>query len=392
MSVTQKKLHTLFLSAWYPNRYDAMSGLFVRKHADAVSLFCNVTVLYVHADEKINKTEVHVNKFKSVNEIYIYFPKGKEFLKPFMYPIQFVSAYMIGIRQVRKSYGLPDIVHVNILTRTAIPALIILLTKKIPFVVTEHWTRYLPSRNSFNGIIRKLLTKLAVKRASAIMPVSEDLMNAMIGHGLINKNYKVINNVVEDFFYSTPYKDDSYNNHKKQILHISCFDDEQKNISGILRVIKLLSEERNDFTLTIAGTGKDEKKIKTLASTLHLTGDQLIFTGELPPPEIARLVKQADFLLLFSNNENAPVVISESLASGKPVVSTNVGGIPEMINSTNGILVNPGDEEALKKALHHMLNHYKDYNANRISADAFGRYSYQHVGEMLFKIYEQTLL
>ena len=46
------KTKVLFLSAWYPNRYDAMAGLFVRKHAEAVGQYADVCVLYLHLDDK----------------------------------------------------------------------------------------------------------------------------------------------------------------------------------------------------------------------------------------------------------------------------------------------------------------------------------------------------
>ena len=46
----KSKLHILFLSAWYPHRKDPMFGLFVRHHAEAVSLYCKVSVLFIYPD------------------------------------------------------------------------------------------------------------------------------------------------------------------------------------------------------------------------------------------------------------------------------------------------------------------------------------------------------
>ena len=52
------KTKVLFLSAWYPNRYDTMAGLFVRKHAEAVGQYADVCVLYLHLDDKIDNFQI----------------------------------------------------------------------------------------------------------------------------------------------------------------------------------------------------------------------------------------------------------------------------------------------------------------------------------------------
>ena len=61
----------LFMSHWYPNRYDKMFGLFVQKHAEAVSIYCDVAVLYVHADENIKDFELIKQKINKVTEYVI---------------------------------------------------------------------------------------------------------------------------------------------------------------------------------------------------------------------------------------------------------------------------------------------------------------------------------
>lgn len=387
---TATQLHSLFLSAWYPNRDDAMSGLFVRKHADAVSRYCKVTVVYVHADPSIQKNEIIIQNYHQVKEILVYYPGGKTLFSRVLKPFRFLFAYLQAIKWVLKHEGKPSLTHVNILTRTALPALYLKLYYKIPYIVTEHWSRYLPSRNSYHGILRKWLTRMLVREAALIMPVSRKLEEAMLMHGLQNPNYKIINNVVDDFFFneSVPVKKQE---DKKKILHISCFDDEPKNLTGMLRAVKQLSKGRTDFVFTIAGNGKDELKIKNLFRELNFPEGMILFTGELTPFDIASEFAKTDFFVLFSTNENAPVVISESLACGKPVVSTNVGGIPEMLDSSNSILINPKDEKALKDALNTMLDHYQEYDAQKIRSDAYPKYSYEMVGKTIVERYKQVL-
>ncbi|MDO9633541.1 MAG: glycosyltransferase [Paludibacter sp.] len=382
-------IKVLFLSAWYPNRYDAMAGLFVRKHAEAVSLYCDVKVLYVHGDKHITEIEIIKQNFNKVEEYIIYFPENnKGVLRRIHKMFSYIKAIRIGIQTIKKTSGLPDIVHVNILTRSGILAYWLKKSKNIPYIITEHWTRYLPSRRSYSGILRKFITKLIVKNASAVLPVSEDLKNAMISHHLINNNYQVVNNVVEDIFF------ENHRNsvkHIKNILHVSCFDDNQKNITGILRVIAKLTTLRDDFRIVIVGTGIDFNSIIQYSETLNIPSEFILFTGELSPSEVADEFFHCDFFLMFSNHENSPVVISESLSCGKPVLSSDVGGISEHVNESNGILIKAKDENALLEEMIYMLDHFQEYDAMKIKEQAKEKFSYKLVGSEIFNSYKKAL-
>ncbi|NLK47820.1 MAG: glycosyltransferase family 4 protein [Bacteroidales bacterium] len=386
----KKRIRTLFLSAWYPNREDAMVGLFVRKHAEAVALQNDVTVLYLHADPQISKFEIiKQNINEHLHEIIVYYPNHiRGTVGKFFKIINYFRANRLGNREVKKDFR-PDIVHVNVLTRTGLLAYWLKLTQGIPYVITEHWSRYFSDRNSYHGFFRKVLTKLIVKSASAVLPVSEGLKKAMKSHKLHNPNYQVVNNVVDDFFFEKI--NQPAHNKIKQILHVSCFDDQVKNISGILRATKSLSLIRNDFNLVIVGTGPDYDKIKSYADDLKFPQDMILFTGELTPKEVATQFHQADFFVLFSNYENSPVVISESLASGKPVISTDVGGIAEHVNQTNGILIPVGDENALLNAILHMLENHQSYDAENTQGIAKQKFSYKSVSNEINKIYSDII-
>jgi len=79
------------------------------------------------------------------------------------------------------------------------------------------------------------------------------------------------------------------------------------------------------------------------------------------------------------------------MASGLPVIATNIGGIPEIINKNTGILVPPKDIDALAEAINYMLDHYQDYSPVKISQDAEDRFGYKAVGKLLNSIYENTI-
>ena len=109
------------------------------------------------------------------------------------------------------------------------------------------------------------------------------------------------------------------------------------------------------------------------------------------PQEISEFYKNSDFFLLFSNYENLPVVISESLCCGLPVVSSSVGGIPEMLDENNGLIVNPRDNEELKKALNTMLDNLTTYSKSLIREKAIKNYDNKVVGKKYYDLYKEII-
>lgn len=126
--------------------------------------------------------------------------------------------------------------------------------------------------------------------------------------------------------------------------------------------------------------------MKEKAKTLQLI-NKVSFTGLLEGQKLADELSSGDFLVLSSNYENMPVVILEALASGLPVVSTNVGGIKEMIDETKGILVKPRDKEALAEAIIKMTETYKNYDATYLRNSVIEKYGYESVGRFLDSMY-----
>jgi len=317
-------IKVLFISQWYPNRLDKMYGLFVQKHAEAVSLYCDLKVLYVHPDKNIIKQEIEIITERGFTEIIIYFPAGGySSISRLKKQINYLKAYISGFKLLQETWGKPDIIQANVFTRTAMMAAIIKIWYRTPYVVIEHWTRYF-REVTFNNSIHKALSIYAAKQASAIMPVTLNLQNCMEQHGMKNTNYQVINNVVDAMFFK---KIAQASDEKIRILNVTCFDDNHKNLSGLLRVIHTLYQKRQDFEIYLVGEGADFEKIKSLAQHLELENKVVYFTGVLTGISLVEMFQKSHFSVLFSNYENIPVVISESLVCGKPVVSSNVGGI-----------------------------------------------------------------
>lgn len=383
-------MKVLFFSPWYPHRYDAMSGLFVRKHAEAVARHCDVCVLYLLADDKVKRSEVVVQETGRVREVYVYYPFcGLPVLRQLSKATGFFRAFLRGYAAVEENFGRPDVSQANILTRCGVLSYFLKKRYGVPYVVVEHWTRYLPQNFNYKGFLRRRLSELVVRNASCVMPVSRMLADSMRGLGLKNDRYRVVNNVVDDFFFET-LADHPREKGKFVFLHISCFIERAKNVCGILRAVKGLSEMRSDFSLTIVGVGPDYEEVRRYADGLDLPDGMVSFMGEQPPAEVNRFFSLSDAFVLFSNYENAPVVISESLATGTPVISTDVGGIPDMVGVSDGCLVKPGDEKALREKMSWMIDHRGEFDSDLIRQRA-RRYGYGEVGEFLVSAYREAV-
>jgi glycosyltransferase involved in cell wall biosynthesis len=121
-----------------------------------------------------------------------------------------------------------------------------------------------------------------------------------------------------------------------------------------LDVARRVRQERPDVQFLLVGGGEMRELLEGSARKMGLTGI-VRFLGwrrDLP-----RLYADLDVVVLTSKNEGTPVSLIEAMASGVPVVSTNVGGVPDIVvDGVNGYLVPPGDEDALTVAILDLLN------------------------------------
>ena len=116
---------------------------------------------------------------------------------------------------------------------------------------------------------------------------------------------------------------------------------------GDLLILALakVRQEIPDIHLYIANDVPKNHLLRRMVNDLGLA-QNVTFVGFLPNEEFRRLLNSVDLLALPSRIETSPVVLVEAMASGKPIVAGNTGGIPEVVkNGRNGILVKPNENE-----------------------------------------------
>ena len=114
-------------------------------------------------------------------------------------------------------------------------------------------------------------------------------------------------------------------------------------------VARLCASGISDLRILFVGEGqKDELRSK--AGALGIS-ERVSFLGRLSSPEVAVCMSAADVQCLPSRREGCPNVVLEALASGRPVIGSQVGGVPELLSDRNGIMVPPDDPDALAAAI-----------------------------------------
>lgn len=381
------------LTPWYPNRYDSMPGLFVQKHAEIISNDSSVGVIYIHGTEvKLNENfEIEVSDNNNLKEIRIYFQKAtwriaclSGFLNFFSYAIAFLKAWNF----YKKNYGLPDITHVNILVRAGLQALFLKYIYNIPYVITEHWSRYMRKNKAFRGWIHKRLTKIVVRNAQVMSVVSQKLMEGMKAAGLEHPNYKLVYNYVDTDLFKPPKENKKYE--KIHFLHVSCFEDKSKNISGILNVLAQLKNKGFDFQMTMVGDGVDFDMIKDRITEKNLN-DVITCTGVLAGERLAKYYQQADYQVLFSNYETFGIVVYEGLAAGLPAITTKTADFEQHIDEKKGILVDVNDQEGLLKAMEYCVKQRPEYQTDHLRSYVLQYFSQDAVLQQIKAMYDIAL-
>ncbi|MEM2372720.1 MAG: glycosyltransferase, partial [Thermofilaceae archaeon] len=130
----------------------------------------------------------------------------------------------------------------------------------------------------------------------------------------------------------------------------------EKGMYILLRAIcKILNRNLHNFKLIMMGTPPMCKEFKKL-------NEKIIVLKKQPYLKFLKLISMVDAVLVPSQNELFGLVILESLSLGKPVIASNVGGVPEIIGSSYELLIRPGDEEHLASVICDFLENKIDTN------------------------------
>jgi len=258
-----------------------------------------------------------------------------------------------------------------------------------PLVVTVHGGDVydLPFRNYwYNSLARSVLTE-----ADEVITVCKFNAEKLLSLGVSSDKLHVVpNGYDEHLFKPVPIAKAREKlglpQNKKILLSVGNLVD-VKGHAYLTDAMFLVSRKRKDVLLIIVGSGPLKELLQSMVKKYGLE-DSVMLTGGKKHEEIPIWMNASNIFILPSLQEGFPTVVPEAMACGKPIIATNVGGIPEAITSNDlGILVNPKDPKALASAILEALD--KKWESEAILKHA-KKYSWGNLAEQIISVYQMA--
>ena len=228
-----------------------------------------------------------------------------------------------------------------------IPVIVSLRGSDVPF--------YNPDEFRLQILALQPLIRFIWKQSNRVVALSEGLRETA-RKTLYDYDYGVIHNGIDTDVFKPIESFHSNDNNTVKLITVSRLV-ERKGIQYLLHALAELRAEGVDyqFKLLVVGDGNYRAALEDLTKNLKLE-DVISFYGFCPNEKLPELYSSSDIFVLPSLTESFGQVFGEAMACGLPIIGTTVGGIPEVvIDSENGILVQPRDVSALKQALYKLI-------------------------------------
>lgn len=244
----------------------------------------------------------------------------------------------------------PDLIHTNL--SIIIYAIPYILFHKVAFIHTVH---NLPSKDLGNNVrlVLKCLVKLKKIRFTSI---SKSIQSAIVSEYGVEKSLApiIVNPVNCKEFDVKPIRCANHCFEKIRFVNVGRLS-LQKNQELLIKAFSHVVKKYDDISLDIVGSGDLSPKLNTLVEKLNLNS-HVFFKGSRS--DIPQLLASSDIFVLSSIYEGLPLTILEAEASGLPIISTDVGGVSDVVeNEKNGLLVPNNDEKSLANAMIHLIEH-----------------------------------
>lgn len=294
----------------------------------------------------------------------------------------------------------PDIVHTHTAKAGFIGRGATMLYKLLSFKKTK--TVHTFHGHVFQGYFSPLKTKFFLfierflaKSTDVIITITDKQQEEILNYGIGKKEQHQMIPLGLDLkkFYidsDTLFLHERYGipTNKKLIGIIARFT-QIKNLKMFIRVAALIHQKDPDTHFFMIGDGEDRMHLEEFCE-LNNASDFITFTGFLK--KLPQVYSSLDLVLLTSNNEGSPVSIIEALSSGTPVVSTNVGGVPDLFTDFGKkYLVQINDDEAMASTSLNIL-HSKEDNLRFVLEHqniTYSKYSFDRLVQDLTKTYKE---
>lgn len=370
----------LMLSYWNPTSIQPSKGVFIH---DQLHALCNTRSNLLFIGINVLPSRNNILKISQRNELF----NSNHIITLDIYSILWKSIYItplisyIIIKKILKREFpdfKPTIIHSNIVFPCAFVGEKFSGLFNAKHIISEHWTQV-------HKILKHPLfgnkSLNVYKRANAVICVSRFLVN-QINETTGNNNCILVPNIVDTSLFR--YKPESY---KVNELNFTCIATWRipKRLDLIIdSLVELAVYLNKKLILNVIGEGVQKEKYMKVKMPENLSINWL---GYLQKKEVANVLSSSDFFLHASELETFSIVTAEALATGTPVMVSNIGALPELIDEHNGILVE-NTLDSWIAGLKQIVK--KKYNKQEIAGRIAFKYSPESIAEKINKVYEDV--
>ncbi len=345
-------MNVLVLSHMYPDNHNPQFGIFIRREVEALTKYCRLNVVSPRPWIPGNGRYVPAGNTKDYKVYYpFYFPLPGALFNPlkgwwfFLFMVRTVLC-------IRKKFTF-DIIHAHRVYPDGFAAVLLGKLMKKPVVISARGSDI--NVLACNFIIRRLI-KYAFIHAQKIITVSKTLAEKIVATGIPEeKVYLMPKGVDTEMFY--PQDRQKMRNmlsipqDKVVVLYMGNLVAVKNPLAVVEAAVALTLQERESLHFIMVGDGGLRKRIEQIIKEKGLV-DSFSLIGRVDPSQVGYWMNAADVLVLPSLNEGMPNVLYEAMACGLPVIASNVGGVPEIIEEgITGFLVDVSDLQELKNRI-----------------------------------------
>lgn len=385
-------MHILILPSWYPKNSKDVSGVFFRDQALALQRYghrVGVIAPLMRSMRKLLDTDESksllryeddggVNTYrKDVLAILPRVPYGN-------YKI-YKNAARTLLKRYIKDQGKPDIIHAHSAIFAGAAAEELSKEFSIPFVLTEHSTGF--ARKIYSSWQLKLAKK-AIQESKSCIAVSPSLADLISKQFQENKTkWLWVPNVVADRFEGP--KTNEREGRPLRFLNLALMTEKKGQLDLIRAFVELINKGTR-AELWFGGDGPIRVQLEDMVKSSGIS-ESVHFLGIVPPDEVPGLLTQVDVMVVSSHYETFGVVAAEALMAGIPVIATRCGGPECIVESGDGLLVEPRNPESLATAMLKIAQTIGHYDPKIISERARKRFSGPAIANQLTRIYEDIM-
>ena len=217
--------------------------------------------------------------------------------------------------------------------------------------------RKLENGQNLKNRLLKRIGRFAMKRATRIRVISWAIFNQVLKQGVSESKICLVSLRIDLNLFNPLSVSDTYKSGDKLGISLGYIGRlaDGKGLEDLFETILILKSQNLKFNCLIFGTGPLETALKKLAEKLRIR-DKIEWRGFVSYDKVPEALSEIDIFVYPSWHEGFGRSIMEALAMEKPVVATNVGGIPDLINNgENGFLVEPHNSEMLAQKIKELM-------------------------------------